>query len=91
VADLLQGRATLPPESQMNREIARYRAMTAKRYARSTRDTIQVDFLAYLREIRGERRRGSKRNGASRAIAADPPAPPSLRRPSALPHAARHP
>ena len=91
VADLLQGRATLPPEPQMNREIARYRAMTAKRYARSTRDTIQVDFLAYLREIRRERRRGSKRNGASRAMAADPPAPPSLRGPSALPQAARHP
>ena len=61
VADLLQGRAALPPEPQMNREIARYRAMTAKRYARSTRDTIQVDFLAYRREIRRERRMGARR------------------------------
>ena len=67
VADLLQGRAALPPEPQMNREIARYRAMTAKRYASSARNTIQVDFLAYLREIRRERRKGAKRNGVSRA------------------------
>jgi len=67
VADLLQGRAALPPEPQMNREIARYRAVTAKRYAHSTRDAIQVDFLAYLREIRKERQAGAKRPGVSRA------------------------
>src|SRR5215471_6966767 len=65
-ADLLQGRATLPPEPQMNREIARYRAMTTRRYARSTRDTIQVDFLAYRREIRRERRMGARRSRVSR-------------------------
>ena len=46
VADLLGGRATLPPEWQMNQEIARYQAVTARRYARSTRSAIQVDFLA---------------------------------------------
>jgi hypothetical protein len=56
VADLLDGRAALPPEPQMNREIASYRAVTAKRYAHPTRHAIQVDFLAYLREIRKERR-----------------------------------
>jgi hypothetical protein len=81
VADLLQGRAILPPEPQMNREIARYRAMTVKRYARSTRDTIQVDFLAYLREIRRERRAGARRGAVSRVTAAAPSAtrtpPPS--------------
>jgi hypothetical protein len=47
--------------------------MTVKRYARSTRDTIQVDFLAYLREIRRERRMGA-RHAASRMRAAGPPA-----------------
>jgi dimethylaniline monooxygenase (N-oxide forming) len=82
VADLLQGRATLPPEAQMNREIAKYRAVTAKRYARSTRHTIQVDFLAYLRKIRKERQVGARRNGVSRAIAADPPAPRILQQAS---------
>jgi hypothetical protein len=90
VADLLQGRAILPPEPQMYTEIARYRAMTAKRYARSARDTIQVDFLAYLREIRRERRRGARRDGVSRAITAGSPASPSLQRPSAPPQAAGH-
>ena len=90
VADLLQGRATLPPQPQMNREIARYRAMTTKRYARSTRDTIQVDFLAYLREIRRERRTGARRGGFSRGTAAGPPAAvkppgiPVLPRPAAM-------
>jgi dimethylaniline monooxygenase (N-oxide forming) len=75
VADLLQGRAALPPEQQMNREIARYRAVTARRYGRSGRHVIQVDFLAYLREIRREREMGAARSEALRAIAADPPAP----------------
>jgi hypothetical protein len=56
VADLLQGRAALPPARQMNREIARYRSVTARRYGRCARTTIQVDFLAYLREIRKARR-----------------------------------
>jgi len=72
VADLLQGRATLPPEPEMNQEIARYRAATAKRYVRPGRHTIQVDFLAYLREIRKERRAGVRRNRASRPMTVDP-------------------
>jgi dimethylaniline monooxygenase (N-oxide forming) len=75
VADLLQGRAALPPESQMNREIARYRTVTAARYARSSRPAIQVDFLPYLREIARERQAGARRSRARRAIAPHPPAP----------------
>lgn len=72
VADLLQERATLPPEPEMNREIARYRASAAKRYDGAVRHLIQVDFLAYLREIRGERRAGARRRRkASRRVAAD--------------------
>lgn len=62
-ADLLQGRAVLPPEPEMSREIARYRARTARRYVRTSRHTIQVDFLAYQREIRRERRAGARRAG----------------------------
>jgi dimethylaniline monooxygenase (N-oxide forming) len=49
--------------------------VTAKRYARSTRHAIQVDFLAYLREIRRERQVGARRNGVPRTTAVDPPAP----------------
>jgi hypothetical protein len=84
------GRATLPPEPQMNTEIARYRARTSRRYARSARDTIQVDFLAYLREIRRERRRGAKRDGVSRAITAPPPASRILQQAGAPLQAAGH-
>ena len=75
VADLLAGRATLPPEPEMNREIARYRTAIAKRYRRPAEQAIQVDFLAYVREIRRERRAGARRNGTSRAIPASPPRP----------------
>jgi dimethylaniline monooxygenase (N-oxide forming) len=48
----------------MNREIARQRAVTAKRYARPARHAIQVDFLTYQREIRKERRAGARRSAA---------------------------
>jgi cation diffusion facilitator CzcD-associated flavoprotein CzcO len=74
VADLLQERATLPPEPEMGREIARYFAVTARRYAHSGRPAIQVDFLAYLREIARERRTRARRNGARLVLALRPPA-----------------
>ena len=61
VADLLEGRSALPLEAEMNGEIARYRASTAKRYVRPARHAIQVDFLGYLREIRKERQAGARR------------------------------
>jgi Flavin-binding monooxygenase-like len=75
VADLLQGRAALPPQPAMNREIARFRAVTAKRYAHSARHLIQVDFLAYLREIQRERRAGARRGRARWTAPAAPSVP----------------
>jgi dimethylaniline monooxygenase (N-oxide forming) len=63
VADLLEGKATLPPAEEMHREIARYTEHNSKRYLASKRHTIEVDFLAHLREIRHERRRGARRVG----------------------------
>jgi dimethylaniline monooxygenase (N-oxide forming) len=75
IADLLQGRAALPPQPAMNREIARFRAVTTKRYAHSTRHLIQVDFLAYLREIRRERRAGARRGRARWTAPAAPSVP----------------
>jgi hypothetical protein len=47
----------------MNREVARYRAVTTKRYGLSAGHAIQVDFLAYLREIRRERQTGARDAG----------------------------
>jgi hypothetical protein len=55
VADLLQGRAALPPQPRMLREVARYRAATARRYPASSGPLIQVGFQSYLRQIRRER------------------------------------
>jgi hypothetical protein len=64
VADLLDGRAALPSEPEMNREISRYRMATARRYKRSGGQAIQVDFLPYLREIRRERAASALRRPA---------------------------
>jgi hypothetical protein len=65
VADLIEGRAELPPAAQMYREIAAYRTATAKRYGASARHLIQVDFLAYQREIGKERKAGTRRAEAA--------------------------
>jgi len=74
VADLLDGRAALPPEPEMNREITSYRTAIARRYGRSGGHAIHVDFLPYLREIRKEREAGVRRrrggSGYRRAPAA---------------------
>ncbi|MCY0930159.1 NAD(P)-binding domain-containing protein [Streptomyces sp. H27-H1] len=69
VADLLQGRCALPAQGAMHREIATYRRQTARRYVASTRHTIQVDALSYLKELRRER----VRTAASRPLTAPTP------------------
>jgi hypothetical protein len=66
VADLLQGHLALPSAQQMDREIARYAAATARRYGDSAKHAIQVDFLGYMREIRRERERGVRRTRQGR-------------------------
>jgi dimethylaniline monooxygenase (N-oxide forming) len=68
IADVLEGRATLPTPKQMRKVIEREDRRMAKRYVRSTRHTIQVDFFPYLRTIRRERRR--RRRGLGAALAA---------------------
>lgn len=57
IADLLSGRATLPPAGEMKREIAKEERKQAKRFVASKRHTVEVDFHPYLREIRRERKR----------------------------------
>jgi dimethylaniline monooxygenase (N-oxide forming) len=61
VADLLGGRGTLPPPSEMRAEISKAEKRMKKRYVASKRHTIQVDFQPYLREIRRERKRAAQR------------------------------
>lgn len=56
VADLLTGVVTLPPVEDMRREIRSHRDVMGRRYVRSQRHTIQVDFLKYRKELQRERR-----------------------------------
>lgn len=66
IADLLSGRATLPPAGEMKREIAKEERKMAKRFVTSKRHTVEVDFHPYLREIRRERKRAAHQD--SRAM-----------------------
>jgi dimethylaniline monooxygenase (N-oxide forming) len=68
VADLLEGHATLPSDAEMRREIDDYHRALTKRYVKSKRHTIQVDFLEHLGELSKERAAGAKRHGRSRAL-----------------------
>jgi cation diffusion facilitator CzcD-associated flavoprotein CzcO len=61
VADLLRGRAALPPAAEMKAEIAAYERKMSKRYVASKRHTVEVDFHPYLRQIRRERKQAARR------------------------------
>ena len=94
VCDLLEGRYALPPRAEMLRDMERERARMFKRYVRSARHTMQVDFDGYLAELARERRAGARRvsgpartrrRGPSRARGPGGPAAPragAARRPS---------
>lgn len=69
IADVLEGKAALPSVERMRAEIERYRRKMAKRYVRSPRHTIQVDFHPYMRELARERRRGRRRRPKPAPIA----------------------
>ncbi len=61
VADLLAGRAALPPAAEMTRDIAAEEGRMGRRFVSSKRHTLEVDFYPYLREIRRERKRVAQR------------------------------
>ena len=61
VADLVAGRAVLPDRDTMRAVIDTDLTRMRRRYVRSPRHTIQVDFHAYRALVRGERRRGRAR------------------------------
>ncbi len=60
IADLLQGRAALPPAHEMRQEVGEYERWLQKRFVASKRHTIEVDFHPYLRQIRRERKRSAQ-------------------------------
>ena len=66
IADVLEGKAALPSADEMKRAIERDDEKMRKRYVRSPRHTMQVDFYPYLRQIERERKRRPRR-GSRRA------------------------
>ncbi len=70
VAEHLLGDYVLPPRAEMRREIAQERARMFKRYVRSKRHTMQVDFEEYMVQQRKERERGRSRSPSAPLAAA---------------------
>jgi dimethylaniline monooxygenase (N-oxide forming) len=54
-------KAALPPPDEARRGISRHHQRSDRRYLASKRHTIEVDFLAHLKEIERERRAGARR------------------------------
>lgn len=67
VAAQLTGAYALPGAQEMQEEMDRYEAWLARRFVRSARHTVEVDFDDYRRALRRERRRGARRTGAHAA------------------------
>lgn len=61
IADLLTGRYHLPPAEEIRADIEAERAWHAKRFYPSPRHTMEIDFDAWMRDARRERRRGADR------------------------------
>ena len=68
IADVLEGKVALPSPDEMKRAIEREDKRMRKRYVRSPRHTIQVDFYPYLRTIQKERRRRGRRASAAHEL-----------------------
>jgi hypothetical protein len=61
ICEYLKGNCPLPSDAQMKKDIERERAKMFKRYTKSKRHTMQVDFLEYKREISRELKAGAAR------------------------------
>jgi cation diffusion facilitator CzcD-associated flavoprotein CzcO len=79
-ADYLAGRYALPAPADMRRDIEADRERMFRRYVRSERHTMQVDFDDYLADLATERKRGA---GRAAARGGRLPVPPRARPPVA--------
>jgi dimethylaniline monooxygenase (N-oxide forming) len=61
VADHLAGRYALPPPAELRADMAAEREKMFRRYVRSKRHTMQVDYDDYLAALDRERRAGAAR------------------------------
>jgi dimethylaniline monooxygenase (N-oxide forming) len=80
LADYLRGEYALPPKPEMLEQMREEREAMFKRYVKSKRHTMQIDFDTYLWEVERERRRGADR---AREQGFRPPVPPQARREAA--------
>ena len=64
VADLVSGEGKLPDRLEMYREIADDQARMGRRFVKSKRHTVEVDFEPYMRAIAKERSRSRDRSGS---------------------------
>lgn len=56
VADVIEGSVSLPPVPEMRAEVAAYDRALRRRYVASKRHTIEVDAMAYRKQLARERR-----------------------------------
>jgi Flavin-binding monooxygenase-like len=79
LCDHLAGRYHLPPPAELRADIDAERAAMFKRYVRSARHTMQVDFEDYVLGVARERRRGERRAAlAGHALPVPRHAPPAV-------------
>ena len=65
ICEYLRGNCPLPPVAEMQRQMARERAKMFKRYTKSKRHTMQVDFREYREAVEREIKAGKKRAAAA--------------------------
>jgi cation diffusion facilitator CzcD-associated flavoprotein CzcO len=75
VADHLAGRYALPAPDAMRADIAAERERMFRRYVRSARHTMQVDYDDYIAALERERKRGAERAAGRLPVPARPGAP----------------
>jgi hypothetical protein len=61
IGDFFVGAYAFPPASRMTADMEEERERISRRFVRSERHTMEVDFDLYLRELEQERRRGRVR------------------------------
>ncbi|MCA9123137.1 MAG: NAD(P)-binding domain-containing protein [Planctomycetaceae bacterium] len=66
IGDLLSARCSLPNREVMLRDIDCTNSAMQRRYVRSERHTIQVDFYRYLAELKQARRHAAKKSSRAR-------------------------
>lgn len=58
LAGVLAGAVKLPDRATMDREMTKHRAALERRYVKSARYTLEVDFNEYAKQMRGDMKRG---------------------------------